>query len=465
MSSGKVSWCSSRRVCEVEEVKRRLELALKPAESPTVEEVLRHVERHGVLRGPVDWVFDAWRLYVEYAKERIAERFNSTQDEAAQLEDFTHKLNALLGLAREQAREKLESVQKAVREGTYTMKGRRLYAPDGTWIYVGTVVMMPIHGISARTVFPDVLKMPREKLELLQLGWRASDEGVSNTRPFMGTTQPWQVFAWAATRPGKMQMLIADCSLTTTGVSVLIRLTALSWREQWNKEEAIELTLRHIKSGELTPLLTLWLGDGKVKRHKRYKLIISVRDPWKLGQPVDKYDALISDGAEIFVKLKEAAGEYGSLLEELHSHKWTFLKLEPRTRRKKQAYTRSKISATIFINGIKMYLGLVAGRGGSIYAACYTSYAEALEILEKLKKLNLKPNMICSGSTCMVYIATTDLLKIAQEDLEVRKTIAWYLQEKAKNGTPKQREAAVKILKRHPIFYPPLLASPSALLA
>jgi len=60
----------------VEETKRRLELALKPAESPTVEEVLRHVERHGVLRGPVDWVFDAWRLYVEYAKERIAERFN-----------------------------------------------------------------------------------------------------------------------------------------------------------------------------------------------------------------------------------------------------------------------------------------------------------------------------------------------------------------------------------------------------
>jgi len=54
----------------------------------------------------------------------------------------------------------------------------------------------------------------------------------------------------------------------------------------------------------------------------------------------------------------------------------------------------------------------------------------------------------------MVYIATTDLLKIAQEDLEVRKTIAWYLQEKAKSGTPKQREAAVKILKRHPIFTP-----------
>jgi len=166
----------------VEETKRRLELALKPAESPTVEEVLRHVERHGVLRGPVDWVFDAWRLYVEYAKERIAERFSSTQDEAAQLEDFTHKLSALLGLAREQAREKLESVQRAVREGTYRMEGRRLYAPDGTWIGLGErASYVPVHGLSDHATFPN-FSLLHEKLELLQLGWRASDEGVNNIR-------------------------------------------------------------------------------------------------------------------------------------------------------------------------------------------------------------------------------------------------------------------------------------------
>jgi len=40
-------------------IKERLELALRPAEPPTLEEVLEHVSRRGVLRGPVDWVFPA----------------------------------------------------------------------------------------------------------------------------------------------------------------------------------------------------------------------------------------------------------------------------------------------------------------------------------------------------------------------------------------------------------------------
>jgi hypothetical protein len=34
-----------------------------------------------------------------------------------------------------------------------------------------------IRGVSASARFPDLLKLPRERLELLQLGWRASDEG------------------------------------------------------------------------------------------------------------------------------------------------------------------------------------------------------------------------------------------------------------------------------------------------
>jgi hypothetical protein len=52
----------------------------------------------------------------------------------------------------------------------------------------------------------------------------------------------------------------------------------------------------------------------------------------------------------------------------------------------------------------------------------------------------------------MVYIATADLLKLAEKDDAIRRTIALYLAEKAKNGTPRQREIAEKILKRHPLF-------------
>jgi hypothetical protein len=51
-----------------------------------------------------------------------------------------------------------------------------------------------------------------------------------------------------------------------------------------------------------------------------------------------------------------------------------------------------------------------------------------------------------------VYIATADLLRLAERDGEIRRAVALYLAEKAKNGTPRQREIAEKILKRIPLF-------------
>ncbi len=40
---------------ELNKIKQRLELALRPVEKPpTIEEVLEEVSTHGVLRGPVD---------------------------------------------------------------------------------------------------------------------------------------------------------------------------------------------------------------------------------------------------------------------------------------------------------------------------------------------------------------------------------------------------------------------------
>ncbi|MCC6032333.1 MAG: hypothetical protein LM566_05380 [Pyrobaculum sp.] len=65
---------------ELNEIKQRLEHALRPAEPPTIEEVLEEVSIRGVLRGPVDWVFPGWMLYVEYAAERIAETFQLSEE-------------------------------------------------------------------------------------------------------------------------------------------------------------------------------------------------------------------------------------------------------------------------------------------------------------------------------------------------------------------------------------------------
>jgi len=239
-------------------IKERLELALRLVEKPpTIEEVLEHVFRRGVLRGPVDWVFPAWMLYVEYATQKIAETFQLTEEERSQLLDFRDTLKRLLLEAWTQAKEKLVALYKAVVEGTYRIERKRLYASDDTWMYINKTMYISIHGVSTVTHFPDVLKLPQEKLELIQLGWRASDESEKGGRPYMDTTQPWQVFAWVATRYGKFYIYIDKVVLTHEGASVSIRTKAKSWKQRWNKDEAIDLVINHFRRGEWTPLFAM----------------------------------------------------------------------------------------------------------------------------------------------------------------------------------------------------------------
>ncbi len=120
---------------ELNKIKQRLELALKPAKPPTIEEVLEQVSRHGVLRGPVDWVFPAWMLYVEYATQKIAETFPLSEEEKRQLFHFRDTMKRLLMEAWTQAKGKLAALYKAIVEGTYRLEGKRLYASDETWMY------------------------------------------------------------------------------------------------------------------------------------------------------------------------------------------------------------------------------------------------------------------------------------------------------------------------------------------
>jgi len=436
-------------------IEERMELALRPAEPPTLEEVLEQVSRHGVLRGPVDWVFPGWMLYVEYATQKIIETFPLSEEEKSQLLDFRDALKRLLLEAWAQAKEKLTTLYKAVAEGTYRIERNRLYAPDGTWMYVGrTTMYIPIHGISAETYFPDVLKLPRKRLELFQLGWRASDEGSNKGRPHMSTTQPWQVFAWTATRYGALHIHVALANLTREGVSVTVYLRANSWRQRWSKNEAISLVAENFRRGEWAPLFTMWLGDGKAKRKGmlsgRYELVITAKEPWRLGLVANTYEALVATGREAFVKLREAAGIYGVLLDLLRAHKWIYIKLATDDGFR-AALKQNKKGITV--GGIVMYLRLVSGRGGSLLAEHYTRDLEkALAAADKLKTAGLRPNIIRSNANYVVYIATTDLIRLAERDGEIRRAVALYLAEKAKNGTPRQREIAEKILKRNPLF-------------
>ncbi len=312
---------------DISEIRQRLELALKPAKPPTIEEALEQVSRRGVLRGPVDWVFPAWMLYVEYATQKIAETFQLSEEERSQLLDFRDAMKRLLLEAWTQAREKLTTLYKAVVEGTYRVEGKRLYAPDGTWTNAKNFVLrISIHNIGTSAYFPNLLKLPRERLELLQLGWRASNEGKMGSGPVMATTQPWQILAWIALRYGDLYIRIASVNLTREGVSITIRVKARDWSQKWRKDEAIDLVVSHFRRGEWAPLLTMWLGDGKVNRkkvlHGKYQLVIVAKESQKLGIDMGRRLALVTTGRGASVKLREAAGIYGVLLDVLRAHKW-----------------------------------------------------------------------------------------------------------------------------------------------
>ncbi|MFZ8841361.1 MAG: hypothetical protein ACO2PM_21050 [Pyrobaculum sp.] len=397
-----------------------------------------------------------------------------------------------------QTKEKLTALYKAVVEGTYRLEGNRLYAPDGTWMHVieNLTPRIIIRGVSASARFPDVLKLPHERLELFQLGWRASDESNKKGRPYMSTTQPWQVFAWAATRYGKLQMYANLVNLTREGVSVAVHLRAKSWRQRWSKDEAIDMVASHLRRGEWAPVLTAWLGDGQTERRKvlrsKYQLVIIAKEPWRLGISIGTEKALVATGKKAFERLREAAGVYGELLDLLKAHKWIDMKLAtddgfraaykrhclggiPSKRRSidvfREAYGRNsgKFSTeqfsqadeqkrgTVIVADVVMYLYLASGKGGSLFARRYVrDVGKALAAAERLESAGLRPNVVRAGSYYMVYIATADLLRLAEMNEAIRKAIALYLADKVKNGTLRQREIAEKILKRHPLFsHPP----------
>ncbi|MFP3317499.1 MAG: hypothetical protein RXN79_03810 [Candidatus Nanopusillus sp.] len=343
-----------------------------------------------------------------------------------------------------------------------------------------------IHGVTAKARFPDLLKLPRERLELLQLGWRASDEGNNDGQPFMGTAQPWQVFAWTATRYGELYIRIASANLTREGASVHIQIRAKDWKQRWSKAEAIDLVASHLRRGEWAPLLTMWLGDGKAERkkalHGKYKIVIAAKEPWRLGSSIGAEKALVARGREAFERLREAAGVYGVLLDLSKSHKWIYIKLATddafRAAYKLKARKRSidvlreafgqngetpteqfshaedgQRRGAVAVAGVVMSLYLVSGQGVSLLAGRYVrDVGRALAAAERLKSAGLRPNVVRSGPNYVVYITTEDLLKLAERDGEIRRAIALYLAEKAKDGTPRQREIAEKILQRHPLF-------------
>jgi len=209
-------------------------------------------------------------------------------------------------------------------------------------------------------------------------------------------------------------------------------------------------------------------------------LIIVAKEPWKLSSIIDRRRAFVATGRAAFEKLKEAASVYGVLLDALQSHKWIVIKLATddairtayKLKVKKRSIDRLRemygqynyVSSiphakktkpdTVIIAGIVMHLQVTGSKNGALTAQYYTrDIGEALIIADKLRAAGLSPNVVESTNNYVVYIATADLVKLAEQDEIIRrKIIAQYLTEKAKNRTPRQKELAEKLLKRIPLF-------------
>ncbi len=454
---------------ELNKIKQRLELALRPVEKPpTLEEVLEQVSTRGVLWGPVDWVFPAWIIYVEYATQRIIETFQLSEGERSQLLDFRDTLKRLLLEAWMQAKKKLAALYKAVAEGTYRVEGNRLYAPDGTWMKTDRTGIF-ITGDSDEAYFPDILKLPSYTYKLIQLGWRASDESEMSLRPSMGTAQPWQLFAWASVRFGRVWMRIDTVNLTSDGATINITARASDWEKPPKKEEAIERVVEYFKQGEWLPLLAMWLGDGISTRYNvirgAYHIILSTKEPEKVGKPCGRYQVLLITGKDAYTKLANSAGKYGVLLNVLQPHKWIDLKLaddnfrtEFKLRQKGVPADVALPDSLVKLGALEMRIHVVYGSGGASLTLRYTTkaYNEAVEVANRLKNMGLRPNIIRGGPYYVVYIATRDVLKLAENE-SIRKKIADYLAFKAKYGTEKQKIAVARILRKYPVFANPVL--------
>jgi hypothetical protein len=208
--------------------------------------------------------------------------------------------------------------------------------------------------------------------------------------------------------------------------------------------------------------------------------MIAAKEPWRLGISIGTRKALVATGREAFAKLKEAAGVYGELLDLLRAHKWIYIKLATddgfraayKLKTEKRSIDRLREAhrqnngeiptvshaeeprrGTVAVAGVAMHLELKSGRGGSLIAKHYVrDVGKALAIAGRLESAGLKPNVVRSGPNYVVYIATADLLRLAERDGEIRRAVVLYLAEKVKNGTPRQREIAEKLLKRHPFF-------------
>jgi hypothetical protein len=355
----------------------------------------------------------------EEAVKRIKASLPLSESEERELEEFGSRCSALLEQARAHGRERLKALAEALEHGRYASErsGRSTWRvkPAGEeWFigavkkaYKGFVFRLPLRGINTTLRFPDVLKFPPPKLEELQLGWRASDEGrTARTYPIMTTAKAWQLLAWLACRPGRAWIAVHQLNLTKRAPNIEWQALALDWRQKLSKEEALRTLL---ESQKPKAWLTCFLGDG------------TLQGPLSGGGAL-----LYANGRKsvYFPKSKiemavQAAGRYGILLEALKCPKWEALK---------RCLPKSK-PLRVKVEGVPMTLGFNRSNTGWSLKLCkHATEKEAEMIAEHLRRCGYNPSIsknTVAGTVryYMVILGAKDVAELARRDTEVLKAV------------------------------------------
>jgi hypothetical protein len=123
----------------------------------------------------------------------------------------------------------------------------------------------------------------------------------------MGTTQPWQIFAWAAVRYGHIQIYLSALNLNMTKPTLVWTIKSKSWNQQWPTREGKKLAQQVAEQHPLG-MLTWYLGDGE-KHPEVFRFAI---------QNDEKYEP-----KQLAQQILQAAYQtgYGKLLDLLNSEK------------------------------------------------------------------------------------------------------------------------------------------------
>jgi hypothetical protein len=399
-------------------------------------------------------LFSEQKRYFREKAELLIRELDLPSTKALMLLDFAEKAVERLDEAYPQAEAKLQKLLTALERNSVKVelspRGKKTLHVSpmdeelrveaqrvrGRWMF-----KLPIYRVSGNTVFPDILNLSSEELYYLQAGWRASDECDDKGKPRMGTTKPWQVLAWAATRYGSLRIYLSALNLNMTKPTIAWQMSSKSWIQQWPGKEGKKLAQQEARE---TPLgmLAWYLGDGR--RHKydlRYKVGNDTeRKPKRLVQEI--LEAAYRTG-------------YGTLLDLLQSEKWlTLKKLQPK---------QHPVRATL--QGYTFWLYCYEDKRVLQARAQLKDLEDASRLAQALAKLGVEARIRAWRRYHILQLSGRNILRLAEhcpewrralkqlaqkQNLKPREPMLRRLLELAENPTPlKARKGCRRTLLNH----------------